>query len=512
MNSILQICSNMKESKMGIESPHCCDKKVQRYINYLLLVLLLFFFSLELFLVVPNYSWPVIEASLPDEAMFIETAKFGAAQFEAGYGPVFWGLLSQLLLLFPQGINVAFARIAFIVFKYLAVFLIAFRSEAKGKFFAAAFLFSIVGSPGYLFFGKIISPEYLLLFLSTLSVSKFFQDNCSFGKDYLWSVCFGFLAVLTKLNALPLFLSILFFGLWFGYVKSRSSSIIQYHVLLRRLFIMFLLSSLVLTLIFINGQKSVVSNLGLAFSIMPPLKLDYEALKNAWSFDGTTWDQIKLGGIAVDFMPILVMSIFTLLVLFENNKEKRWQYLVVGVSALAMLFSTVFHQLGHTWYLFLPFFLLAILSQEILSTKRRFIQASALVFVLFFAILNIPRLKDRVSLKIANNESLKENLINSNLLIGIARNTVPCFKSANFDILVPIDSFEKGFDAARMALQKNVLGIWKLPDVLIINNNLPSKLGSPLLQYVVKEDIDKYNLSHTLNGLELYIKTGSSCF
>jgi 4-amino-4-deoxy-L-arabinose transferase-like glycosyltransferase len=156
-------------------------------------------FAAETWLMLQHVDLAAMQASAPDEMLFIEKAPLQSGwSFLAGYGPPFWLLVKAIFGHLSFDVAVPLARGLFIAMKYaswLILFGILFKRDARA---AVLFLFVMLVTPGYFFFGKIISPEYMLLLLSALSLWCLQQDKSSYGAGYAGALFFACLATATK--------------------------------------------------------------------------------------------------------------------------------------------------------------------------------------------------------------------------------------------------------------------------------------------------------------------------
>jgi hypothetical protein len=466
----------------------------------------------ELLLVSKYTGWADIQASVPDEAMFIEIAKGGFAHFGLGYGPIFWGSLVLILKLSPMQWAVLVARVVFVLLKY-AAFAIVTRTfwQKDQKLAATVFLTVMLGAPGFLFLGKIISPEYELLFWAALLIKALIEDQGQLGLHYLWAIFYAFLATLTKLSGLPLLFILVFFGLIFGFLDARNDQTKSYMQLVARF--AGLLAMLGLAMYFFPWQRSIFTDISETFrQVIPPLVLNVDAVKFSWQYDGVTWDQIKQGGIHKDFMPILALAIAATILLTMLAKEKNSRPgLAIFLAAVAITLSTIFHNMGHTWYLFLPALLFAAAGAQLAGSYGKRVQLTVLAIVMLAVSTSSPRLQERVEFKLANNREMSMAEADAHVMVAAARNRFPCIRSANFDVLIPWQLNDPDFLPMRIALEEKLNKSYVPADLLAVNAGLPSAARSPLLQFVVGDGISAYRLLSSTKRVDMYIRKDVQC-
>lgn len=147
-------------------------------------------------------------------------------------------------------------------------------------------------TPGYFFFGKIISPEYMLLLLSALSLWCLHQDKSSYGAGYAGALFFACLATATKVSAAPL-LAVMYAASIVRPLLARQG----WKVAVRNgLLGGSLMAVFWLGLVWLCGPQKAWQQMSDALSIVPPTQLNLQVLREVWSRDAVTWDQIMVGG------------------------------------------------------------------------------------------------------------------------------------------------------------------------------------------------------------------------
>ena len=462
----------------------------------------------ELFLASQHHGWNEVQATIPDEALFIEVAKDrGFRHFGAGYGPVFWFVLAQLLSLAPNGAEELAARTFFILTKYAAVGLMGFYLWRQGKRLAASlFIIAVVGSPGFMFMGKIISPEYQLLLLSALAACSLYADAERIGKLYFLALALSVAATLTKLSALPLLGMVTLYGLVVGY---RRNSLPVFSKIAAE--IVATLGLALAILVLGTWPNDLLADIKAALAIVPPLEISPAALVRAWRIDDVTWDQIKLGGIGKDFVPVFFLMVAGTVLLplapYSPQRSANW---ALYLSALAMLATAVFHDTAHTWYIFLPFFLFATVGANVIGDLAPRTQAMAFLLLVVVVFLSASRMKERIQFKWDRVSLVTSAAADANDQLADVRKNLSCAHTANVDILIPTPEIP-GFDPARLALEKKSNGNWSAPDILMLNNSTLLK-RSPLVEHVVQDQLSQYVMTRRSGVVDLYVKRDLPCF
>ena len=467
----------------------------------------------ELRLVLANGRWVDIQAAVPDEALFIEIAKNGFAHYGLLYGPLFWGPLELLLWLSPDCWEGGVARACYEGAKYATIGVLArwLWTGQDQKLAATAFVLAIIASPGFMFLGKIISPEYELLLWSGLSVKSLVDDRGQLGRKYLLAVFLAAIATLTKLNGLTLLGIVIVYGIvrscFCGY-KNASTPLFR---LVSKVLV--LLSVLAACLSVLTWPTNLFADIRLAYTLLvPPLSIDTESIALAWSFDGVTWDQVKLGGIQRDFLPAFTLgALATLLIIPLGFKGKQSATWAIYLAALAAMLSAVFHHMGHTWYLFLPMFLFAVSGALVIANYDITVQALAVVVVLLASVASLPRLDDRLAYKRDSNRAMLAKEDDAAKFVQQALQQFPCIASANFAVMIPWVGHQKNFIPMRTALANKSSGNYVLPDLLVLNTKLPSDMASPLKQLIIKNEIDLYQTLGYTDHVSVYVLSSLTC-
>lgn len=478
------------------------------------LLLLCAEFGVEVWLVLANSHIEDLQAASPDEMLFIEVVNSGSPWgFAAGYGPVFWLLTYSIFHFLPIDNAVIVGRVLFIVLKYTSWLVFSLVMLNSSKKSAALFLWVALITPGYFFFGKIISPEYLLLFFATISMCFLYKDAAKFGSNFFCSLFFASLAAATKITAAPMIVIIYIFGLLcpiYFYRDIKAS--------LRNGF--YGLSILVLfwgPLVFYCGLTSSIAQINDALSIVPPSEFNFEVLKLAWFRDMSTWDQIMLGGIGVDFLPIFFLFVVSM---FCTAAFAKGAYLTstlsiafcAFISSAIMLFVTIVHQSTYSWYIFLPFQLMLISSVILFENQEN--EIYAFIFVALLALFfthDAERIFSRLRFKYNSNEQVESNAKVMGKIQQYLLTNVPCARNGHLDILVPYNGRELNVLPMRVSLNHRITNKWNLPDFLVLNKKLYSNGLTPLTELVVKEDFKSFVKLEDFDMLQLYVNKNISC-
>lgn len=490
------------------------EKKLERLIFVTLFIVILVQMFVEIHYVIAFSSWPDLHAASPDEALLFEYLKDGQIfMFRSGYGPFFWLTMTMSISISPAGTEIEFTRIIFILLKYISFLLlpcILFKKEAHKA--AIILLLLCITTPGYMFFGKIISPEYLLLLTTSISVIFLIIDSTNLTKYYYFALIFSFLGLITKFSMLPFFLSVIVYG--FILIVLHSKSLDRQIVLKNIFYIIAIVIILILSVTTLTGFTQFKNDIVLIMSIVPKFSVSMSNLLYAWNRIDITWDQINIAGIKTDFLIVAIvsgLSILLLLIVFFKDKIHVLLSGFVFIAATVILLNQIFQSLAVGWYLFVPTFLYSIAFALLVEKVHKYIFVSS-----FFIIIGLyfysgqDRLIEHILFKKENNEQLKVHTQEMIKIENYLRNNYNNIKTGNVDILVPVSSgnvinpWANSVIPMRVSLNYKSSGKWLEPDFIVVNKSIENI--SPLLQLVIKDTIDNYEFIDKFVDLDLYIK------
>ncbi len=120
-----------------------------------------------------------------------------------------------------------------------------------------------------------------------------------------------------------------------------------------------------------------------------------------------------------------------------------------------------------------------------------------------------------IEFKAKNNQQL---VTNANIMEDMMKiiSQYKCLKTGNIDILIPI-TFNNQFHPrqndvipARIALNNVATNTWQLPDYFIVNKEVYNT--SPLLDFIIKDNLYKYAKVKSIQSLDLYILNEKKCY
>jgi hypothetical protein len=485
--------------------------KVIQLITFMVIAIFLSFLFLEVIFVIDRSSWSDLQAASPDEALMFECLKNGVWSFLSGYGPVFWATLDFFQYISPTNYEIEIIRILFILLKYLAFFILAWiiLKQYKSYYISNLILLLTIITPGYMFFGKVISPEYLLLFEVSISIGLLILDDAKIGKLYYFALIVSILSVLTKISLLPYLSATLFYGLLMIYLTQDISKIDKFKKLG---FIVFIVISIFAFVGYMTGIEKSISQIQEILGIVPKTSISFSNFLMAWERDNVTWDQIVVAGIKQDFLPIffiMLLSLILIIVRIIRGKFNSIFALILFLVATGMFLLQIFQSLAFGWYLFVPVLMYIVVIAMLLNQSTLLVKCFVAITLIVYSFLyGIERVIYHINVKKDNNRQLKENTLSMN---GVVKklDELKCIKTGNVDILVPLISYDQKNPRInpvlplRISLNNQATKKWEEPDFLIINKNLHN---SPLLQFVIKEKISDYEKIETMDNLDLLIK------
>ena len=393
--------------------------------------------------------------------------------------------------------------------------------------------------PGYLFFGKVISPEYLLIFLSSLTICFLIKDHQKIGKYYYAALIAATLLVLTKINMLP----ILFGILLYAFILNNNAD--KLTIRLKNILITSLIpATIFFIVIYLSGFDKTIIELKMIIDIVPQFEFSIKYINQFLGLNAVTWDKIIVGGIYSDFLPIFftfIIIIFLLLYkIFRKKIINNILPIILFSIASLMLVNQIFQGMAYSWYIFVMSFMyiasLSILIKDIKIYTNIFL-------ISIFLILFITHGFSRQMHVIQFNDTKNNQLISNSIAMKSMTNIISdhkCLKSGNVDILVPLDfpynyipvfrsalvdnkhdmssefqinqrviSNMPYISPARFALNQVSRNLWRLPDYFIVNTALNK---SPLLSLIVRDNVKYYNNVKSVESLDLYIIKENSCY
>lgn len=427
-----------------------------------------------------------------------------------GYGFLFWYISAFVIqvLKFDTETNLLILRVFFLALKYASFIIVALTVKRLTCSRCAILGFVILLlTPAYYFYGKIFSPEYLITFLVALSVYLLVVDNGKMSKFFYISVFVAISAFAVKFTIVP-------FGLlYISYIAHN------YKLLNIKRTILVIIAALVINFFpFLIGANP-DSLINVLHSGSTNFTLTLMNLEVWLFFKLTTWDEIPLGGLLIDYTPVFICILTFITFSFLNFNEQVDDTKKYKKIFSAYLFFTGFVMLAFIclqstiffWYLF-PSYLLIICGLIGLLGSLPALTAS--IIILLF--LTPPRINWRMNDRAFHNVRLAENYAASDELNDFILNKYPEGGIALCDINVaykatdPVETIlVKDALSARdlsKSIGKKVELMYKIDKAkfLIINKQLQK---SQLIEQFYKGKIPtEFNLIGKFKSFEIYVK------
>ena len=493
---------------------------------------------IEIYFAIQSSSWSYLEASKPDEALIIEAIKFGHIwQFASGYGPFFWGIGKLVHNIMQEEYIISGLRIFFISLKYLAFMLLIFTlHKNKNRFGAIIFSILCMTVPGFLFFGKVISPEYLLILLTSLTICFLIKDHQKIDKYYYAALIAATLLVLTKINMLP----ILFGIILYAFILDNNAD--KLTIRLKNILIIGLIPAVIIFIaVYLCGLDKTIMELKMIIAIVPQFEFSIIYINQFLGLNVVTWDQIIVGGIYSDFLPIyftfIIIFFLLLYKIFRKKIINNILPIILFFIASLMLVNQIFQGMAYSWYIFvISFMYIASLSILIKDTKiYTNIFLISIFLILFFTHgfsrqMHVIQFNDTKNKQLISNSVAIKNMLNiisdhKCLIVGdvdilvpinLSHNYIPVFRSVIVDDMPYDDHLRQRVTLntpyirpARFALNQVTRNLWTLPDYFIVNTALSK---SPLLSLIIRDNVKYYNKVKSVESLDLYIIKENSCY
>jgi hypothetical protein len=336
---------------------------------------------------------------------FKEVLGFGTPY---GYGYVYWlfmGIIGLPIAFLQYSDLVLFYRLIGLLFKAIALFYlykgISYKVSQRQGILSVILILCM---PGFWFYGKVISPEYIILGLISISLYLLVLDNLEIKKYYYLSVVIFALAVSIKLIILP-------FGIIYPIyllLKREKKTILHFVTTPFIIVLLFFLSNL--TLITKSGRNvfHIWMNINGA-NIYPP---SLRRIAVYYMFDNITWDQIINSGFMIDYLNAFLFLAFVGILAFSIYRKNRCILIIpFAISDFILTVIIMSTQPYHSWYLMVP--LLSFVYFIFLTdNKDKLIQQLLIVMILLTFITNIPRIIYKYNYRMQINQVSEVNYEN----------------------------------------------------------------------------------------------------
>ncbi|AYM13918.1 hypothetical protein At1D1108_42920 [Agrobacterium tumefaciens] len=474
---------------------------------------LLALFLLEIHLLDYRKGIEVLRSGTPDEALFFEVsanymksfiswdASFFPQGFPGPYGHPFWFLLVAVI-----GIanlldlnSVLLAYYVFLSLKYLSCFFWKKTLEQRyGCFQSSIFSLTLLLSPGLFFYGKIISPEYMVMLVFSIATYYMAQKNYNGASSY------ALLGTYIKILYAPYFLIALTVMIAREYRK------------IYRLNLTFVVASLLSCLAIIKaGGPIVVLNSILALPT-PPLRFDFEFWRD--SFFGNpifTWDQILLLRPADAFPIFLILAPIaanTFLLRLREIVADHFGLFCFLVGSVLLILLLTSKGMIFSWYSFVPL-VVAVVCAIFLCVSLR----GTLGYVLCAVSMTIGagQIEQSISAEIQKKKLTLSAYEEAPGLLTAARSLCPSADVIIFDVMIPFDR-DKIEGTEPIALSEAVKRSWvmqilKLGKFVVVSHEQSFSIPSAVQQRIYLPSGIKQKVVPVPAYKEYKFSVGSSC-
>jgi hypothetical protein len=347
---------------------------IMRACGAIVLVILAASFALDL-IVVMDFSRPYQIAQFSqDEYWFMEEIYKlqehllaldwgGIRSFGSpfAYGFPFWLFAAVIALPFHGHVMLMalFLRLVFTATKYAALYIVYRRIYVltQKPLLSALALGLLLIIPAYVFDGKIIGPEYLIMLLIALGWSSLLSLRSSAG--FVAAFCFAY-ALAIKVNVAPL--TLIFLPVLFTYPANERG----------RLLLSWAMGAILPLLLFFIPQDPFKEILAIGSTHHVDYGLQY--LPVWYGYNALEFDDMLKGGWKIDFITWPLFGVFVVYSIWQSTKWLRarpvaisargWASFVMPAlictffAAVITCFLTSLNSLMHPWFVFAPFLLL----------------------------------------------------------------------------------------------------------------------------------------------------------
>ncbi|OAI91363.1 hypothetical protein AYO27_24420 [Rhizobium sp. GHKF11] len=395
-------------------------------------------FILEIHLLGYRETVEILRSIAPDEALFFDISadymesfiSWDASLFPQGfpgpYGHPFWFLMVALLSIANLlDLNVVLLSYkVFLSLKYLSCYFWKKTFEERyGHFQSSIFSLTLLLSPGLFFYGKVISPEYLLILVFSIGT------YCIAKKKYNIAISCAFLGTYIKILYAP-------------YVLVSSTVVIaRYPWKVPRLGLTFVVVLFLSCLaIFMAGGPIVVLKSILALPT-PPLSFDLDFWGD--SFFGApifSWDQILLLRPADAFPIFLVLApivVITFTLRLRGIIGDHFGLLGFLVGSILLMLLLTSKGMIFSWYSFVPL-VVAVVSAIFLCVSLRGTLGYLLCAVSI--VIGAGHIEQSISAEIQKMKLTLSAYEEAPGLLAAARSLCPSAKAIIFDVMIPFEA------------------------------------------------------------------------
>jgi hypothetical protein len=379
--------------------------------------------SVDLWPLIGGLSASELQAVLPDEYQFMSEIlrmqdillygrlhEFLSYGTPYGYGFLYWVLMGIIGVPFHSldyEQKVLFYRLVGIFFKAAAIYYlyrgINLKFPRVQSVLGCVFILVL---PGYWFYGKVISPEFILLGLLSLSIYLLLKDDNKIGKWYWISVIVFASALNIKISLAPIGM------MWASYL------VVTYKKGILKEWKKVILTPTLVVITFLIFNVTLITKMGrnsfdywLTFNKGNTHFPTWSSIKNFYYYNYTTWDRIPNAGMKVDYLSTWLLIMFFAVVgyLLFINRRSWYTAIPITLTSLLYLYFVIGTQITHSWYFFPVFLLIAYAIFASFKFNRLAISAVS-IFLIITLMMNYPRIEFKYKQRISVNQDAKNQL------------------------------------------------------------------------------------------------------
>ena len=477
----------------------------KRIIVGLLSLITLILFAIEANLLTTATKFIQVYDSVPDEVWFYKVAtRYGLDSGMAyAYGAPFWWLSKSIIKLSHPDFSdqIITLRVIFLSFKYLAfIFFTLALWQLRNGFLAAVFYITLLLTPGFYFYGKIFSPDYMVICLLSLAVYCLVRDKGNIANYFYGALFFGILSVITKLSTLPFLVVYIFYII--GYRQKLTSKKFFYSVLTS-------LTALIgASALFTKSAWH--ETLFALKAYVAPFSFTWHNFKMWLFFDNRTWEQIANAALFTNFKPLFIFLLLIILNAFLSIKHKNaigiidsklnGYMLDTGFLMILFICSSTFYVM---WYLFSAYvcILFGIFSCLFFKYEKKGEIALLLCLVIVYSV-NIQRIFYNINYKENINFMLNQNYSMSGEINDYILARYPQGGIIATDILTALnEKLPLHIYRIRDYFPCNPDNLNKKVDFILVNSQIKN---SPIIYGVYHNRFNSFIFVKNFNGLILY--------
>lgn len=326
-----------------------------------------------------------------------------------GYGSLFWSLYAIIGLpfsLYSFAAQVFALRLLSSVLKcgsILLLFTVLYEKSWAYAMLGVAFLMTL---PGFYFYGKVISPTYLQMFLLTLSLFYLFKREEPSLEQFMSSLIPAICSVFVLINSSVFLIPLGIYALYKYRGQTTRKIVIKYSCVLA--VITALSNILVLST---EGLQKTIVDFSVISTWTRPTRLSN--LKDWYVFKGITWDGIILEGIQHGYLNIFGLTFITSAVVWSFIQHKDTKSALFFTTGAVLIFFTALKMPHGPWYMMNPMYYTLFIALYAISKLRWNIPIMCALF-LFSLSTNLSYIVYKIGHRDSMNKIISKNTLLSN--------------------------------------------------------------------------------------------------